>query len=67
MNASNGENPSAEQTWIGSKTFFADKYQNLNLTQKPSAGSTGYHSANAVVQNRDISTALDNPEMSATL
>ena len=46
--------------WIGFKYFFADDYHNFNLTQKLSAGQTGYHSANAMVLTRDIAYLLDN-------
>ena len=55
-----------EEIWIGFKEFFADEYHSLKLTQKLSAGQTGYHSANVVVPTRDKTSALDNLALSAT-
>ena len=50
--------------WI--QEMFVDKYHDLNLTWNLSAENTGYHSANAVVSNRDIVSTLDNLEMDST-
>ena len=38
---------------LGSRSF-AEKYHDLNIAQKLSAGQMGYHSANAVVLTGDI-------------
>ena len=51
--------------WIGFKKIPADDYHGLNITQKLSAENTGYHSANDMVPNGDIASALDNLEMTA--
>ena len=45
--------------------FFVDEYHDLKITYKMRAGNTGYHSANAVVQNWDIDFTLDNLKMTA--
>ena len=46
--------------------IFADKYHDLKLTQKLSAGQTGYHSTKAVVLTRNISYAINNLALAAT-
>ena len=60
------KNPAIETNvdWI--QIFFADEYHDLKITQKLSAENTGYHSANDVAPNRDITAALDNLTMAAT-
>ena len=55
-----------EQTWIGFKSFFVDKYQSLKITQKLRAGQTGYYSMYTVVPAGGIASALDRLEMAAT-
>ena len=47
------ENLTIEQTWIGLKKI-VDKYHNIKLTQKLSAGQTVYQSENDVVPTWDI-------------
>ena len=50
--------------WV--QYFFTDKYHDVKLTKNLSARQTGHHSANSVIPTRDICSALDNLEMSAT-
>ena len=56
-----------KKTWIVLKEFFADKYHKINLTQKLSAGQTGYHSANSVVPTGVIASLLNNLTFSTTV
>ena len=60
------KNPAIETNvdWI--QFFFTDEYHKLKITQKPSAGNTGYHSANALVPNGDIAYEMDNLTTDAT-
>ena len=44
----------------------ADAYHDLKLIQKLGLGNTGYHSANYVVPNGDITSILDNLAMDVT-
>ena len=53
------KNTATNQTWIGTKKFFADEYHDLNLTQKRSTGNIRYASTDNVVLNRDIASTLD--------
>ena len=67
MPARNGENSANKKTCIGFKKFFADKYHNLKLNQKLSAGNMGCHSKNTAVLTRDIASVLANLAMTATM
>ena len=51
----------------GSKNHFTGEYHNLKLTQKLSAGHTGYHSADDVVMTGDIASALEKHSMEKTV
>ena len=47
--------------------MFVYEYKDLKLTQNPSTGNIEYHSANTVVQNREITSTLDNLSIAATM
>ena len=57
--------PQTNERGLGSRSF-AEKYHNLNLNQKLSAGQTGHHRANTVVPTGDISFTLNNLTLSTT-
>ena len=60
-----GESPWLNKPGLDS-SFFAEKYHDLKLTQKLSAGNTVYHIMNVVVPNGYIASALYNLAMAAT-
>ena len=50
--------------WV--HNFFADKYHDLKLTQKLSAGQTVYHSIHTMIPTIYRSSALDNLALATT-
>ena len=56
-----------EKCGLDSRFIFADEYHDLNLTQKLSAGDTGYKSVNYVLPKRDVISTLYNLVMDATV
>ena len=56
---------SKKMYWI--QYCFAEKYHDLKITSKLSEGNKGYHSANSVSPNGDISSALNNLKITSTM